>query len=162
MTFILGIKTMARLEDTRLVTADEFFKQGSGFVTLCGSTKFFTECMEANRQLTFNGWIVLMCGSWGHSYHKDVENTNTDYAKVKKLHYHKILESQAVVVVYDKSSYMGDSTRAEIDFAFRRDIPIFYFDGKEFTGHTLSTKIPYELDDTSLIDEYAKIYSLGF
>lgn len=144
------------------LTANEFFTHGSGVVTLCGSTKFFTECMEANRQLTFKGWIVLMCGSWGHSYHKHIENTNTDYAKIKKLHYQKILMSQAVVVVFDKSGYMGDSTKAEIAFARHREIPIFTFDGTEFKVQSPPRVLPKELDDTSLIDSYAQSHTLGF
>lgn len=135
-------------------TAAEFFAQGSGIVTLCGSTKFFEQCMEANRQLTFKNWIVLACGSWGHSYHKDFENTNTDYALVKKLHYQKILLSQAVVVVSDITGYIGESTKAEINFALHRGISVFYFDGTTFSG-TTNKKAKDNLSDTSLIDNFA-------
>jgi len=34
-------------------TAEEWFDSGEGTVTLLGSTKFFFECMEISRQLTF-------------------------------------------------------------------------------------------------------------
>ncbi|MFM6138210.1 MAG: hypothetical protein ACKPCP_29400 [Sphaerospermopsis kisseleviana] len=117
--------------------AYHFFNSGNGVVTLCGSTKFFTECMEINRRLTFHGWIVLMCGSWGHSYHKNREgHTGADYEKIKILHYKKILISNAIVVVSDKSGYIGNSTKAEIEFCKQKDIPIFYFDGEYLTGET--------------------------
>ena len=141
-----------------------FFDEYVGTVTLCGSTKYFIECMEINRELTFKGWIVLMCGSWGHSYHKYAENTNTDYTLVKKLHFHKILMSDAIVVVSDKSGYIGESTKAEIEFAKHRNIPVFYFDGETISGvigiknnKSLNTKW-----DDSLIDTFAETNSLGF
>jgi hypothetical protein len=97
---------MTYQDNSKVYSAYNFFTDGNGIVTLCGSTKFFDQCMEANRILTFQGWVVLMCGSWGHSYHKDIENKNTDYGSVKKLHYYKILKSQAIVVVSDKTGYI--------------------------------------------------------
>lgn len=50
------------------LTADEFFFKYDGTVTLCGSTQFFFEYLEASRLLTFKNWIVLQCGSYGHSF----------------------------------------------------------------------------------------------
>lgn len=143
------------------VTAHDFFRLGSGVVTLCGSTKFFFEAMEANRILTFNNWIVLLCGSWGHSFHKYSEDLNRDYSEVKKLHFQKILMSRAIVVVSDASGYIGTSTKAEILFANSRDIPVFYFDGINFKGNAF--KIPNDLHDTSIIDNFAQLNGgLGF
>jgi hypothetical protein len=122
-------------------SAFKFFSNNQGTVTLCGSTKFFKECMEINRLLTFKGWIVLMCGSWGHSYHKNVENKKTDYALVKKLHFIKIAKSDAIVVVSDKTNYIGNSTKAEIEFSKYLDKPTFYFDGENLTGNCHSNSI---------------------
>jgi hypothetical protein len=136
------------------VSAREYFEEGSGMVTLCGSTRFFAECMEANRALTFQNWVVLMCGSWGHSYHKDAEPLDRDYSLVKKLHFHKILESDAIVVVSDKSLYYGDSTTEEIAFAKHRNIPVFYFDGEIFSGWETVDQIPDKYADASLIDSF--------
>jgi hypothetical protein len=152
----------AMQDEENPIQALDFLNNGSGVITLCGSTKFFTECMEANRQLTFKNWIVLMCGSWGHSYHKNVENNNTDYSRVKKLHYQKILISQAIVVVSDSTGYIGDSTKAEIAFARYRNIPVFYFDGSNFFGETEKTP-QNELSDSSLIDSFNSLHgTLGF
>ena len=81
--------------------------------------------MEANRILTFQDWIVLMCGSWGHSYHKDAESLDRDYLTIKKLHFHKIRESDAIVVVTDSTPYYGESTTEEITFAKHRNKPVF-------------------------------------
>lgn len=143
-------------------TAEEFIHQGSGLICLCGSTKFFFEAMEANRRLTFSGWVVLQCGSWGHSFHKYAENTNTDYAGIKTLHYQKILMSDAIVVVTDTTDYIGNSTIAEKAFAKHRGIPILYFNGENFHGTTTVT--PYDkLEDKSLIENFEKINgTLGF
>lgn len=144
------------------ISANKFINEGSGKITLCGSTKFFIECMEANRILTFNNWMVYACGSWGHSYHKYAKvDNNHDYAVVKKLHFLKILESQAIVVVFDKSKYIGESTKAEIEFAKYRNIPVFEFDGEGFTGFTNKYPID-ELSDTSIVDNFAINNSLGF
>lgn len=143
------------------MNALDFFSTGSGIVTLCGSTKFFFEAMECNRQLTFQNWIVLQCGSWGHSFSKYSQSTNTDFKTVKLLHYQKILQSQAIVVVSDQSFYVGDSTKAEVKFALYRNISVFYFDGRDFSGE--SAKLSKDtLSDYSLIEQFGKTNSLGF
>lgn len=136
------------------VSAQDFISSGSGLITLCGSTKFFDECMECNRLLTFQLWLVFMCGSWGHSYHKDRDNEGRDYASVKQLHFHKILLSDAIVVVSDRTGYIGESTKEEIAFAKYRNIPIFYFDGRSFSGHEKMQSIPDRFSDNSLIDSF--------
>lgn len=152
---------------TRILTANEYFEQNSGIVTICGSTRYFPEWMEANRRLTFKNWIVLMCGSWGHSYHKGIETPKEAFEKVKKLHYIKIDKSDAIVVVSDESDYIGDSTKAEIEYAKFKNIPIFYFNGKEF-GKEVDTYFyyfPHELPlthDYSEVDDFAESNSLGF
>jgi len=142
--------------------ANEFLQEGSGIITLCGSTRFFFEAMEANRRLTFQNWIVLMCGSWGHSYHKYAENKSTDYTQVKRLHFHKIAMSNAIVVVYDKSQYIGQSTEKEVHFATHIGIPVFFFDGEKFFGST-EHQVPireYNVK-TEWIREFEEQYGLG-
>lgn len=136
------------------ISARQYFHNGSGMVTLCGSTRFFAECMEANRLLTFDNWVVLMCGSWGHSYHKDSEDLTRDYSTVKRLHFQKILESDAIVVVSDKSLYYGESTTEEIAFAKHRNKPVFYYDGESLSGWSAIDKIPDRYADISLIENF--------
>jgi len=127
---------MTYQDNSEIYSAYNFFTEGKGTVTLCGSTKYYEECVEINRRLTFDGWIILMCGSWGKSIHKHIENTITDYTLVKRLHFLKIMKSQAIVVVSDKSGYIGDSTKAEIAFVEHHKIPVFYFDGEYLSGNT--------------------------
>jgi len=144
---------------TVTVAANDYFSKGSGTVTLCGSTKFFEQCMEANRILTFQHWIVLMCGSWGHSYHKDATPLARDYSLIKQLHFHKILESDAIVVVSDESEYIGESTREEIAFSQHRNKAIFYYDGNDFSGSAEIHSIPDKLADNSLISNWRGKYT---
>lgn len=155
---------MSYQNNSEIYSAHNFFTLGKGVVTLCGSTKFFTECMEINRRLTFDGWIVLMCGSWGHSYHKNLEgNEGVNYENVKTLHYKKMLMSQAIVVVSDKTGYIGNSTKAEIEFCKKNYIPIFYFDGEHLIGET--TVLPVnslEHYDKVITDYVSWGNSLGF
>lgn len=138
-------------------SAVEFFELGSGIVTLCGSTKFFQEYMEATRILTFQNWIVLACGSYGHSFHKYAKPLGRDFTSVKKLHFHKILESQSIVVVSDDSKYIGNSTKAEIAFAEKLGIPVFYYDGIQFTGFVDCEILPMR-EESKLLDEFLENY----
>ena len=59
------------------------------------------------------------------------------------------------MVVTDKSGYIGDSTKAEIKFAEYIKIPVFYFDGEEFTGST--DILPPEKFDYKTVDKFDKI-----
>ena|SRR4028119_176846 len=125
------------------VPAKDYLEQGSGTVTLCGSTKFFYEAMEANRMLTFMNWMVYQCGSWGHSYHKYAQpHLDHDYSVVKLLHFEKILNSDCIIVVTDSSGYYGISTKAEIAFAESESKPVIYYNGQGFTGTCMVKQIP--------------------
>ena len=133
-------------------------------VTLCGSTKFFEEYMEAARQLTFMGHMVLAPGSFGHSYHKGKEVTKTqeEFEVVKKLHFMKILHSQLVVVVSDESGYIGASTAAEIEFARLHLIDVVDFDGKTFTGEVNAGLVDQFSYYRKVLNAYAENHNLGY
>ena len=140
------------------MNANEYFKQGSGTVALCGSTRFFFECMQVNRMLTFENWIVLQCGSWGHSFHKFINNeprTPEETTLVKRLHLHKILMSDCIVVVSDASAYIGESTDIEIRFAKWHHKPVFYSDGFDLRGPDIRPcNVPNRFPtDWGIIDE---------
>lgn len=153
------------MQTEQMTSATEFFSKGSGIVTLCGSTKFFTEYMEAARLLTFNGWIVLTCGSFGHSYHKgqDLFKTKEQFEAVKTLHFIKIQMSHAIVVVHDTNErYIGNSTKAEMKFADYLQIPTFYFNGVEFLGTTKQPIINNLESARYKFDTYAINHNLGF
>lgn len=127
-------------------------------ITLCGSTRFFAGYMAANRLLTFRGWTVLSCGQFGHSYHRAL-NTDVPIAKVKALHFHKILQSDAICLV-NTNQYLGKSTELEIDFAVRNNKAIIEFEATSlhngiFTAIDISIEPQLQtLDDFLLSDEW--------
>lgn len=99
-----------------------------------------------------------MCGFWVHGMHKDHTFTDEQMAKVKQLHFQKLLESDVAIIVSDKTGYIGDSTREEIAFCKARNIPIFYFDGDFFSGYN-DCKLPQRYADSSLIDSFRSDYA---
>lgn len=155
------------------VSAQQFIKAGTGIVTICGSTRFFDNVMECNKELTLNGWLVFMCGFWGNGIHKGLTFTEDEMSFVKLLHFHKILQSKMIVVVTDKTGYYGDSTREEIAFANDHNIPVFYFDGELFSGWEIVAEepgetlkqgeplplIPNDFSDASLILPWRESYA---
>lgn len=141
----------------------DFLNKGKGVITLCGSTRFYFEAIEANRILTSLNWVVLSCGVWEHSVHKYAPKIEHDISKIKKLHFIKIMMSNAIVVITDNAGYTGKSTIAEIKFANEYKVPVFYFDGYIFRGytdknHTASTIWEYR---ERCLDDYFKDNNLG-
>jgi hypothetical protein len=89
-------------------------------VTLCGSTRFKEEFLDAMRAETLAGKLVIPVGLWGHSEGLDV-GTDEAPSEVKvmldELHLRKIDVADEILVVSDKSGYYGTSTRREIAYA---------------------------------------------
>lgn len=108
------------------------FMGKAGIITLCGSTRFYEAFVAANMLLTKRGWTVLSCGSFGHSYHKEVAGECVSLT-VKALHFFKILQSDAICAI-QPSQRLGKYTKLEIEFAKKHDRTIVQF---ESTGkHT--------------------------
>ena len=80
-------------------------------ITLCGSTRFKDEFMEAQKRLTLEGNIVISVGLFGHTGDNEVwegmsEDTLTKTkAMLDDMHKRKI------------DMYIGSSTRSEIEYA---------------------------------------------
>ena len=91
-------------------------------VTLCGSTRFKNEFMEAQKRLTLEGNIVISVGLFGHSGDQEVwENMDEGtLTKTKEMlddmHKRKIDMADSIFVI-NVGGYIGDSTRSEIDYA---------------------------------------------
>ncbi|MGI6108182.1 MAG: NADAR family protein [Lachnospiraceae bacterium] len=91
-------------------------------VTLCGSTRFRDEFLEAQKKLTLEGYIVLTVGLFGHAGDKEVwegmdEGTVTRTKEMlDDMHRRKIDLSDGIFVI-NKNGYIGDSTRSEIAYA---------------------------------------------
>ena len=91
-------------------------------ITLCGSTRFKEEFMEAQKRLTLAGNIVISVGLFGHSGDSEVwEGMSEDTLTRTKImlddmHKRKIDMSDEIFVV-NVGGYIGESTRSEIEYA---------------------------------------------
>lgn len=91
-------------------------------ITLCGSTRFKNEFMEAQKRLTLEGNIVISVGLFGHSGDQEVwesmdEGTLTKTKEMlDDMHKRKIDMADGIYVI-NVGGYIGDSTRAEIEYA---------------------------------------------
>ncbi|MBE9571679.1 MAG: hypothetical protein IMF11_13710 [Proteobacteria bacterium] len=83
-------------------------------VTLCGSTKFKQEFIEANRKETMAGKIVLTCGLFNHA--DGIGLTKEEKSMLDELHKRKI-DISSEILVLNVGGYTGKSTRSEINYA---------------------------------------------
>ena len=91
-------------------------------VTLCGSTRFKNEFMEAQKRLTLEGNIVISVGLFGHSGDTEVwdgmdEGTLSETKEMlDDMHKRKIDMADEIYVI-NVDGYIGESTKSEIDYA---------------------------------------------
>jgi hypothetical protein len=83
-------------------------------ITLCGSTRFKDEFMEAQKELTLEGHIVISVGCFGHSDPDPRIEASKDM--LDAMHLRKIDMADAIYVV-NVNGYIGNSTRREIEYA---------------------------------------------
>jgi hypothetical protein len=97
-------------------------------VTLCGSTRFKDEFMEAQRKLTLDQYIVISVGLFGHA---DGEYKTVLTEDVKEMlddmHKRKIDMADEIFVI-NKDGYIGSSTRSEIDYALETGKMVKYME----------------------------------
>ena len=91
-------------------------------ITLCGSTRFKDEFMEAQKRLTLEGNIVISVGLFGHAGDGEVwENMDEGtFTKTKEMlddmHKRKIDMADEIFVI-NVGGYIGSSTKSEIEYA---------------------------------------------
>ena len=102
-------------------------------ITLCGSTRFKDEFMEAQKRLTLEGNIVISVGLFGHSGDSEVwenmdEGTLTKTkAMLDDMHKRKIDMADEIYVI-NVGGYIGSSTRSEIEYAEKNGKRIMYLE----------------------------------
>ena len=108
--------------------------QGSyNVITLCGSTRFKNEFMEAQKRLTLEGNIVISVGLFGHSGDSEVwENMDEGtLTKTKEMlddmHKRKIDMADSIYVI-NVGGYIGESTKSEIEYALAHGIKVEYLE----------------------------------
>ena len=84
-------------------------------ITLCGSTKFKEEYLNAQKLLTIEGNIVISVGLFGHSGDNEVWIEGTK-AMIDDMHKREIDMADEIFVI-NVGGYIGESTRSEIEYA---------------------------------------------
>ena len=84
-------------------------------ITLCGSTRFKEQYLEAQKRLTLEGNIVISVGLFGHSGDDEVWTEGTK-AMLDDMHKRKIDLADEIFVV-NVGGYIGESTSSEIAYA---------------------------------------------
>lgn len=101
-------------------------------VTLCGSTRFKEQFMEAQKRLTLEGNIVISVGLFGHAGDQEVWDGMDEgtLSKTKEMlddmHKRKIDMADEIYVI-NVGGYIGDSTRSEIQYAEEHGKPVRYY-----------------------------------
>lgn len=86
-------------------------------ITLCGSTRFKDQFIEAQKRLTLEGNIVISVGLFGHSGDSEVWSEGTK-EMLDDMHKRKIEMADEIFVI-NVGGYIGSSTKSEIEFARR-------------------------------------------
>ena len=84
-------------------------------ITLCGSTRFKDQFLEAQKRLTLEGNIVISVGLFGHSGDEEVWTEGTK-EMLDDMHKRKIDMADEIYVI-NVGGYIGSSTRSEIEYA---------------------------------------------
>lgn len=84
-------------------------------ITLCGSTKFKEQFIEAQKRLTLEGNIVISVGLFGHSGDNEVLSEEVK-EMLDDMHLRKIDLSDEIFVI-NVNGYIGESTKKEILYA---------------------------------------------
>lgn len=87
-------------------------------ITLCGSTRFKEQFLQAQKRLTLEGNIVISVGLFGHSGDDEVWSDGTK-EMLDDMHLRKIDMADEIFVI-NVGGYIGSSTRREIEYARAR------------------------------------------
>ena len=98
-------------------------------VTLCGSTRFKEQFMEAQKRLTLEGNIVISVGLFGHSGDDEVWTEGTK-EMLDDMHKRKIDMADGIFVI-NVGGYIGSSTRSEIEYALAHGKEVRYLEPPE-------------------------------
>ena len=95
-------------------------------ITLCGSTRFKEQFLEAQKRLTLAGNIVISVGLFGHSGDEEVWTEGTK-EMLDDMHKRKIDMADGIYVI-NVGGYIGQSTRSEIEYARSQGKTIEYLE----------------------------------
>ena len=99
-------------------------------ITLCGSTRFKDQFLEAQKRLTIEGNIVISVGLFSHSGDDEVWTEGTK-EMLDDMHKRKIDMADGIYVI-NVGGYIGSSTRSEIEYARSKGKTIEYLEVSGF------------------------------
>lgn len=95
-------------------------------ITLCGSTRFKEQFLEAQKRLTLEGNIVISVGLFGHSGDNEVWTEGTK-EMLDDMHKRKIDMADGIYVI-NVNGYIGSSTRSEIAYARKKGKQVLFLE----------------------------------
>ena len=95
-------------------------------ITLCGSTRFKDQFIEAQKCLTLAGNIVISVGRFGHSGDNEVWTEGTK-EMLDDMHKRKIDMADGIYVI-NVNGYIGSSTRSEIEYARKQGKQVLFLE----------------------------------
>lgn len=98
-------------------------------ITLCGSTRFKEQFLEAQKRLTLAGNIVISVGLFGHSGDDEVWKEGTK-EMLDDMHKRKIDMADGIYVI-NVNGYIGSSTRSEIEYARATGKDVLFLEPEE-------------------------------
>jgi len=129
----------------------EHMINGFKIITLCGSTRFKDEFLEAQKRLTLEGNIVISVGLFGHSG-DDLVWTEGVKDMLDRQHLAKIDLADEIYVI-NVGGYIGDSTRCEIAYAEYKGKSITYLEEAPKLCIYNKNSALYELRDAGRISD---------
>ncbi len=102
-------------------------------ITLCGSTRFKDQFLEAQKRLTLEGNIVISVGLFGHSGDAEVWDGMDEGTRSKTkemlddMHKRKIDMADGIYVI-NVGGYIGESTKSEIEYALAHGKTVEYLE----------------------------------
>lgn len=98
-------------------------------ITLCGSTRFKEQFLEAQKRLTLAGNIVISVGLFGHSGDDEVWKEGTK-EMLDDMHKRKIDMADGIYVI-NVNGYIGSITRSEIEYARATGKDVLFLEPEE-------------------------------
>lgn len=95
-------------------------------ITLCGSTRFKDQFLEAQKRLTLAGNIVISVGLFGHSGDDEVWTEGTK-EMLDDMHKRKIDMADRIYII-NVNGYIGSSTRSEIEYARKKGKQVLFLE----------------------------------
>lgn len=105
-------------------------------ITLCGSTRFKDQFIEAQKKLTLEGNIVISVGLFGHAGDSEVwesmdEGTLTKTKEMLDDMHKRKIDMADEIFVLNVGGYIGASTRSEIEYAKKTGKVVRYLEEAE-------------------------------